>query len=590
MGKPGVFKKISEQDRNITPFKVYKSWRYESTSSIDSSGIDRLVAIKPNGAKYSGAKVTLDTWQTETDSGSLLINFANDKEASLIWYSLNHLYYKRAGKPFETFGYSDPAAIERTIFDDAALISIPQQKFGEGIKPGSVKLNLRNSALSPTLLTLYDDGKGNLIDSALSSSISNEILYLGFNAMTYSDLWTSNISSSWTSTTAVDNFSKIQNDTTIQDLDVKGVNVLIANASASYSLIGKNTSYPYGNTALFKGNGYVRIPNNDDLNFKRSEDFAIGMWVGHDNTITAANEVTVLSKRTTAKKVIVDRKRYSKLMDFNLTIGQYPYDVRVISGSTIECRQSNGAITTSVTASLLPNNLNHVLVQKTGSNFQLYLNGNLAASKTVGFEGFHNEADIFIGSLGLTNNGYANQGFVGSIDEFIMFKKALTTSEITQLSYTGSLNLMTTNTNAVGNVFYEHGIIVLSDPRTKYGTTQYRMFDDVLFNYKTGVYRPNFLTEFLLEYNSTVTLYEHEYICKAKEDEFNFTSNSTIRLDNDENSETPKDFVSNDAFAPYITTVGLYDQYGRMLAVGKLGTPIHKRDDVDLNLIVKFDM
>ena len=49
-------------------------------------------------------------------------------------------------------------------------------------------------------------------------------------------------------------------------------------------------------------------------------------------------------------------------------------------------------------------------------------------------------------------------------------------------------------------------------------------------------------------------------------------------------------FANNDAFAPYITTVGLYDQYGRMLAVGKLGTPIHKRDDVDLNLIVKFDM
>ena len=588
MGKPGVFKKISEQDRNITPFKVYRSWRYESTSSIDSSGIDRLVAIKPNGAKYDGAKVTLDTWQTETDSGSLLINSANDREASLIWYSLNHLYYKRAGKPYETFGYSDPAAIERTIFDEATLISIPQRQFGEAIKPGSVKLHLKHSVLNSTSMSLYDDGKGNLIDSALSSSISNEILYLGFNAMTYSDLWTGNISSSWTA--AVNNYSKIQNDTTIQDLEVNGTNILIANASASYSLIGKSTSYPYGNTALFKSNGYVRIPNNETLNFKRSEDFAIGMWVGHDNTITAANEVTVLSKRTTAKKVIVDKKGYSKLMDFNLTIGQYPYDVRVISGSTIECRQSNGSKTTSVSASLMPNNLNHVLLQKTGSNFQLYLNGTLASSKLIGPENYHNEADVFIGSLGLTNNGYANQGFVGSIDEFIMFNKALTTSEINQLSFTGSLNLMTTNTNAVGNIFYEHGMIVLSDPRTKYGTEKYRMFDDKLFNYKTGIYQPNLLTEFLLEYNSTVTLYEHEYICKAKEDEFNFTSNSTIRLDNDENSENPKSFVSNNSFAPYITTVGLYDQHGRLLAVGKLGTPIKKRDDVDLNLIVKFDM
>jgi hypothetical protein len=116
------------------------------------------------------------------------------------------------------------------------------------------------------------------------------------------------------------------------------------------------------------------------------------------------------------------------------------------------------------------------------------------------------------------------------------------------------------------------------------------MFNDKLFNYTTGVTQTNYLTNFLLEYNSTVTLYEHEYICKAKEDEFNFTSNSTIRLDNNENSDVPKSFVANDSFAPYITTIGLYDKYGRLLAIGKLGTPIRKRNDVELNLIVKFDM
>lgn len=588
MGKEGVFKKISEQNRTITPFKVYRSWRYESTSSLDSSGIDRLVGIKPDNKKYDGGKVTLDTWQTQFDSSSLLINKANDKEAALIWYSLNHLYYKRSGVPYETFGYADPAAIERTIFNEASIISIPQRQFGESIKPGSVKVHLRNSQLNSISMSLYDDGKGNLIDSVLSSSISNEILYLGFNAMTYSNLWTSNISSSWSTT--VSNSSKIQNDTTIQDLDVKGVNVLIADASASYNLIGKNTSYPYGNTALFKSNGYIRIPNNDTLNFKRSEDFAIGMWIGHDNTPSANNEVTVLSKRTTAKINKTTVKGINEFVDYNLAISQYPYDIRVISGSTIECRQSNGSEITSLTGSLLSNNLNHILLQSTGSNFELYLNGTLVSSKVIGTDNYHNEADIFIGSLGLNNNSTVNQGFVGSIDEFLMFKKALTTSEITQLSYTGSMDLMTSNTNAVGNIFYEHGIIVISDPRPKYGTPQYRMFDDKLFNYKTGVTKTNYLTNFLLEYNSTVTLYEHEYICKANDDEYNFTSNPTIRIDNDTNSELVKPFVANSEFAPYITTVGLYDKYGRLLAVGKLGTPIKKRDNVDLNIIVKFDM
>jgi hypothetical protein len=75
-----------------------------------------------------------------------------------------------------------------------------------------------------------------------------------------------------------------------------------------------------------------------------------------------------------------------------------------------------------------------------------------------------------------------------------------------------------------------------------------------------------------------------------KEDEFNFTSNATIRKDNDENSPIPKDIVFDTHFAPYITTVGLYTSNGELVAVGKLGTPIKKRDDVDLNIIVRFDI
>jgi hypothetical protein len=93
-----------------------------------------------------------------------------------------------------------------------------------------------------------------------------------------------------------------------------------------------------------------------------------------------------------------------------------------------------------------------------------------------------------------------------------------------------------------------------------------------------------------LEYNSTVTLYEHEYICKLKEDEFNFTSNPTIRLDNNPESDVPKAITSNSEFAPYITAIGLYTSFGELVAIGKLGTPIKKRDNVDLNLIVRFDI
>lgn len=588
MGKPGVFKKINEQDKSFRPFKVHRSWSYTSTSSIDADNVDRLLAIKPDPAVYSGNLVTLDSWQTQAESSSLLVNIANDKETSLIWYSLNHLYYKRAGKPSETFGYADPAKIERTIFDEAAVISIPQSKFGEKVKPGSVKWNMTNSATNVSM-SLYDDGKGNLIDSALGDPISNELLYLGFNAMTYSKFWLPAVNSlNWTTPNNV--YESIQVDTTIQELDIKGSNFYITPTKNAYDIIGKTNPYPYGNVALFSAAGYVRIPYDDTLNFKRSDNFAISVWIGQDSTPTCPDYATIVSKRTNKKGTVFNASKgiheYADIFSYS---SQFPYEMAVISGSYLLVQQSNGDKVSGVGGSLSTSSTNHVLFQKSGSIIQLYINGTLQDSTAIPEGNFHNDRDIFIGSRGIDRAGNADLGFIGSIDEFFIFSKELTQAEITQLSNNSSVNLMTTNTNAVGNVFYEHGIAVLSDPRPKYTSGSFRLFNDATYNYITGQDQPKYLSDFYFEFNATVTLYEHEYICRAKEDEFNFTANATIRQDNNENTEVPKEFVSNQYFSPYITTVGLYDDKGQLLAVGKLGSPIHKRDDVDLNIIVRFD-
>ncbi|MTA41158.1 MAG: hypothetical protein F2563_05010 [Actinobacteria bacterium] len=254
-------------------------------------------------------------------------------------------------------------------------------------------------------------------------------------------------------------------------------------------------------------------------------------------------------------------------------------------------KQSNG--TDTIILEGFNVNLNtptHVLIQQTGSNFQLYVNGTLAGSDTLASGNIQNQADIFLGSLGIdatTGNGL--QGFRGEIDEFLMFSKALTASEILQLSSTNSLDLMVTNNNSVGNVFYGQGMIVISDPRPKYGTITTKLFNDRLYNTVTQTTQSATLSTLEFSYNSTVTLYEHEYICRIKQDEFNFTANPTIRQNNDANSELPKSFVSNSEFSPYVTTVGLYNKNGELVAIGKLATPIKKRDTVDLNIIVRFD-
>jgi hypothetical protein len=69
--------------------------------------------------------------------------------------------------------------------------------------------------------------------------------------------------------------------------------------------------------------------------------------------------------------------------------------------------------------------------------------------------------------------------------------------------------------------------------------------------------------------------------------DFNMSLNPTITQDN---NETYLPFASSSAFAPYITTIGLYDNFGQLLAIGKLAQPIRKRNDVDMNFLIRLDL
>jgi hypothetical protein len=69
--------------------------------------------------------------------------------------------------------------------------------------------------------------------------------------------------------------------------------------------------------------------------------------------------------------------------------------------------------------------------------------------------------------------------------------------------------------------------------------------------------------------------------------DFNMSTNLTLTQDND---QTYYSFVSGSDFAPYITTLGLYDDAGQLLAIGKLAQPIRKRNDVDMNFLIRLDL
>jgi hypothetical protein len=583
--KTGVFKRIDSRDRSITPFKVYKSFQFTSTSSMDTEGLLRLTAIKPNPKLYAGGVVTLYARQN-VESASALINNNISKSASEIYYSIDHLYYKRANKPYENFGYSNPTVSDRKLYDNAMVISIPQQKYGERIKANSVQLSYTGSLgdsstyVTPVSFSLSDDGYGNLIDSNLPDKISNEIFYLGFNDLTYTDAWL-------TETSRSVNFETLTAYTT---------DIIANKYYITSSFITDVNSI--GNSIKLLGSGsYLRVKHIPDYQFGSGSNFTFSFWFKND--LPADDSYRCLLSKCNIRTNNVDP---SKIV--NKYSPQFPVDIIIKTNASnqtvLAARTSDGSRLVQIFATLADNNPKHLVFQKSGSNISLYINGSLIETKSIGsLDYIGNTNDIMFGNRNIdttTLNGYRDSdAFVGELDEIFIFNKALTPTEIATLYNTKTL----LNTPVVGNVFYEHGMVVVSDPRKLYSQTLIAsdrgayFFGDKLTDQENNSNQglPDMMNSFNFSYNATQTLYEYEFLCKMAEDEFNFTMNPTIRKNNDPNGEIPKDWVlENDTFGPYITTVGLYDEAGQLLAVGKLSSPIKKRDSVETNIIVRFDI
>ena len=158
----------------------------------------------------------------------------------------------------------------------------------------------------------------------------------------------------------------------------------------------------------------------------------------------------------------------------------------------------------------------------------------------------------------------------------------------------------------VGNVFYEHGILVFTD------TGSYS-------NVGTGKGGDGFS----LQFESTQTHYEYEVGVTANEGEFNSTNNisisqnrsGSIRVETGTTNikglfapgdnpsqgtgslktfynptEEVEGFATHSEFRPYVSTIGLYNDQNDLLAIGKLGRPIKNDDDLSLKFIVRFDI
>jgi len=132
----------------------------------------------------------------------------------------------------------------------------------------------------------------------------------------------------------------------------------------------------------------------------------------------------------------------------------------------------------------------------------------------------------------------------------------------------GQGNLIS-GSDIVGNIIYQHGMIILSTGS-----------NNEVDAFATG-------SNITCSFSSSYSIYETQYKCTIIENEFNFSQNPTLLSGS--SNDTIYDFATGSYFAPYITTIGLYDDQQNLVAVGKLAQPLPSSRTTDMTIYVNLD-
>lgn len=126
----------------------------------------------------------------------------------------------------------------------------------------------------------------------------------------------------------------------------------------------------------------------------------------------------------------------------------------------------------------------------------------------------------------------------------------------------------------VGNVIYTHGQLIITD------TVIAKYYNDTF--------------DAVLKWKSNLPIFTHNYHCKVKSGEFNYTLNKTSLAklsDGTFNQDgVVETHLTGSDYPPYFTTVGLYNDSNELIAVGKMASPTPKSLDTDMSIIVQLDM
>lgn len=281
------------------------------------------------------------------------------------------------------------------------------------------------------------------------------------------------------------------------------------------------------------------------------------------------------------------------------TTGQISTQYRRLVYNSIKELYYSNYITSSYgdsvnTASLVPGNDEagnaYVGPVQSSGRYENYLQTDLTFQRI-----FPTASDSTIGVISIPSGLFGN---------YIQPKSFAITAESGSIIDDGEGNLINSSNNAIcGNIFYYHGIAVLTEDGVGgsggyggavYGGGTYGGTTDAEFinNFITS---PNVTVAF----SSSLTIFETQYKCTIRDNEYNFTLNPSVSSGSTEilspigTFYTPgqylNDFATGSYFSPYITTVGLYDDDYNLLAIGKLSQPLPISPTTDTTVLINID-
>ena len=147
-------------------------------------------------------------------------------------------------------------------------------------------------------------------------------------------------------------------------------------------------------------------------------------------------------------------------------------------------------------------------------------------------------------------------------------------------SSAGANNSISSSLNYVGNIFYDKGLAIITETGSWSGSVKY---SDLAVNYN-------------LVFDSTHTIVTHEYSVNILPNEFNHSTNYTLRdsgsIPLDLGTQNLKNVHTASNFQPYITQIKLYQEgdYEEPVIQANLPKPIRKSDKLNMTFKIKLDI